>query len=49
MQGINSAAEIIETVRAQADLDRILGIGAFSLDRILEEEPDFLDVRGGGT
>lgn len=45
-QGINSAAEIIETVQAQADLDRVLGIGAFSLDRILEEEPDFLDVRG---
>lgn len=44
LQGINAAAEIIETVGAKADLDRLLGIRAFSLDRILEEEPDFLDV-----
>lgn len=44
-QGINSSAEVVETVNSVADLDRLLGIHAFSLDRILEEEPDFLDVR----
>ncbi|EFN57972.1 hypothetical protein CHLNCDRAFT_142112 [Chlorella variabilis] len=43
IKGINAAAEIIETVNSRADLDRVLGIRAFSLDRILEEEPDFLD------
>lgn len=42
LQSINGAAEIIETVQARADLDQVLGIRAFSLDRILEEEPDFL-------
>lgn len=47
-QSINGAAEIIETVQARADLDQVLGIRAFSLDRILEEEPDFLDVRRVG-
>ncbi|KAI3428122.1 hypothetical protein D9Q98_006505 [Chlorella vulgaris] len=43
IKSINGAAEIIETVQARADLDQVLGIRAFSLDRILEEEPDFLD------
>lgn len=43
-QALNGGAEIIETVRSNVDLARILGVKAFSLERILEEEPDFLSV-----
>ncbi len=44
LQAINSGAEIIETSRCRVDLGRVLGIEAFSLDRVLEQEPDFLEV-----
>lgn len=43
-QGINASAEIIRTTHAAVDLRHVLGIRAFSLDRVLAEEPDFLDV-----
>ncbi len=42
VQGINGAVEIIESEFARVPLDQLLGIGAFSLDRVLEAEPDFL-------
>lgn len=45
MKGINSRVEIIEAVNACVDLDRVLGIHAFSLEKVLEDEPDFLKVR----
>mgnify|MGYP000151938294 CR=1 FL=1 len=44
-QAINASAEIIETKHASVDLHKVININAFSLDRVLEEEPDFLDVR----
>ena len=40
---INPYAKIIRTSRCEAPLDEILGLNAFSLDRVLEVEPDFLD------
>ena len=40
---INPYAKIIKTARCDAPLDEILGLNAFSLDRVLEFEPDFLD------
>lgn len=43
-QAINASAEVIETTHAAVDLRHVLGIQAFSLDRVLAEEPDFLDV-----
>ena len=43
-QAINGAAEIIECAQARCDLDRVLGIRAFDLERILAEEPQFLEV-----
>ncbi|KAL4443598.1 hypothetical protein ABPG75_011335 [Micractinium tetrahymenae] len=43
LKAINAAAEIIECQHARCDLARLLGIRAFSLDRILQEEPAFLD------
>lgn len=46
IKALNGGAEIIETVRSNVDLARILGVKAFSLERILEEEPDFLSGDG---
>ena len=40
---INPYTKIIETNRCEAPLDEVLGLNAFSLDRVLEVEPDFLD------
>lgn len=40
---INPLAEIHETRNSEIALDRILGRGAFSLDRILAIEPEFLE------
>ena len=40
---INPYAKIIKTTKCAAPLDEILGLNAFSLDRVLEVEPDFLD------
>jgi len=39
---INSQVEIIETLKSEIDLDRIIGIQGFDLKSILELEPDFL-------
>jgi G3E family GTPase len=40
---INAIAPIIESTHAKVDLDRILDVGAFDLDRVLIEDPEFLD------
>jgi G3E family GTPase len=42
VRAINSQAKLYETTNSAVPLDRVLGIGAFDLDRILEIEPDFL-------
>ena len=39
---INPYAKIIRTERCGASLDEVIGLNAFSLDRVLEVEPDFL-------
>ena len=39
---INPYAKIIRTARCAAPLDEVVGLNAFSLDRVLEVEPDFL-------
>ncbi len=39
---INPYAKIIRTTHCAAALDEIVGLNAFSLDRVLEVEPDFL-------
>lgn len=43
IKAINAPAEILETTHSKVDVARLLGIGAFSLDRILASEPDFLE------
>jgi hypothetical protein len=45
VQGINKAVDILEATQAQVSVDRLIGVRAFSLDRVLEMEPAFLDVR----
>ncbi len=39
---INAVAKVYRTNRGAVDMDKILNIGGFNLDRILEFEPDFL-------
>jgi G3E family GTPase len=39
---INAIAKIERTQNAEVDLDRVLGINAFNLDRALEIDPEFL-------
>ena len=40
---INPYTKIIRTAHCDAPLENILGLNAFSLDRVLEVEPDFLE------
>ena len=40
---INPYAKIIRTAHCAAPLEEIVGLNAFSLDRVLEVEPDFLE------
>ena len=44
LQGINKAVDIMEATQAQVPIDRLIGVRAFSLDRVLEMEPAFLEV-----
>jgi hypothetical protein len=46
LQSINRTVEIIECQHAQVDLNRILDLHSFDLDRILSMDPEFLEVRG---
>lgn len=39
---INPYAKIIRTAHCSAPLEEVVGLNAFSLDRVLEVEPDFL-------
>jgi len=42
IRGVNKVAEIIPSLRSVIDLDRILNIRAFDLDKIMDVDPDFL-------
>ncbi len=42
VRSINAVAEVVRSQHARVDLDRILGVGAFDLDRVLELDPAFL-------
>uniref|UniRef100_A0A7S0RRW2 CobW C-terminal domain-containing protein n=1 Tax=Chlamydomonas leiostraca TaxID=1034604 RepID=A0A7S0RRW2_9CHLO len=44
---INRTAQIIECAHAKVELDKLLGISAFSLDRLMEADPAFLDSEAG--
>ena len=40
----NPTAEIIETTNSEVAAERLMGLDAFNLARVMEKEPDFLDV-----
>ena len=42
LRSINSVATIIESDHSRVDANLLLQIGGFSLDRVMEKEPDFL-------
>jgi G3E family GTPase len=39
VRAINGVAEVVRSSRGKVDLDAILGVGAFDLDRVLEVDP----------
>jgi len=43
-QGINAFADIIESFQSRVQPEKLLDINAFDVQRILENEPDFLKV-----
>ena len=44
IRGINALAKIYRTTRSAVDLDKVLDVGGFNLDRVLEMEPHFLEA-----
>lgn len=44
IKAINAPVKIFETTQSRVDLEEVLGIGAFELDRVVEMDPGFLDV-----
>ncbi len=47
IRAMNAVARIHRTRNSLIDLDRVLNVKGFDLDRILEHEPDFLKAAGG--
>jgi G3E family GTPase len=43
IRGMNPTAKVYRTTKSVIDMDRILNVGGFSLDRALELEPTFLE------
>jgi G3E family GTPase len=46
LRAFNPLAEIIESVQSQVEPERLLRLAAFSLQKVLEKEPDFLEDNG---
>ena len=42
IQGINKNVDIVECIQSKVDVAQLLGINAFSLDKLLADDPDFL-------
>ena len=47
VKSINAVAEVIKTTNSVIDLDRVLGVNSFSIEKTLEVDPDFLDNEEG--
>ena len=43
IKSINAVAEVIKTTNSVIDLNRVLGVNSFSIEKTLEMDPDFLD------
>jgi G3E family GTPase len=44
IRGMNAAAKVYRTTKGVVEMDRVLNVGGFNPDRVLEFEPDFLKV-----
>ena len=44
LQAINASAQILPTVKSKVDLSKIINIQGFSLEKVLQMDPNFLDV-----
>ncbi len=49
LASINAYAEVIETVQSKVDLDKILGVASFSVEKTLTVDPYFLEEEGGAS
>jgi G3E family GTPase len=47
IKSINAVAEVIKTTNSVIDLDRVLGVNSFSIEKTLVVDPDFLDDEEG--
>jgi len=47
VRGINAAAVVHQAVRCDVDLQALLDIGGFDLERVLRDRPDFLEAERG--
>ncbi len=45
LQAINRTSEIIECEQAKVDLQKIMGLCSFDLEKILSMDPEFLKAR----
>jgi G3E family GTPase len=43
IKGMNAAAKVYRTRNSEVDLDRVLNVGGFNLDRALEVDPRFME------
>ena len=43
IHSINAVAEVIKTTNSVVDLNKILGVSSFSIEKTLEVDPEFLD------
>jgi hypothetical protein len=39
---MNPGVAILECINAAVDVDKVLGIGAFSMEKMLQKDPEFL-------
>jgi len=46
LRGINANADIILTRYSEVEASRLINIGAFKLEKVLEMDPEFLDTDG---
>ena len=47
LRNINNFAQVIETERSRAPLDKILGLGSFKMESILNIDPEFFETQEG--
>lgn len=46
LRGINANADIIQTKHSKVEASKLINIGAFNLEKVLDMDPQFLDTDG---